>query len=66
MTAFVLVDNFKSQIEHFASDQSIGFLPINICFLILFISLKPDLSMPFNHLTRVSVVNLSSMEKSSD
>ena len=65
-SSFMLVDSFKSQIEHSVSDQSIGFSLVYICFLISFISLNLDLNMPLNHLTRVSVVNLSSMENKSD
>ena len=54
------------QIELFVFKQSVRFSLVNICFSISLNPLNFDLNTSLNHLTRVSTVNLSSIENSSD
>ena len=51
-----------SQITHFSLGQSIGFSHKNVCFLILLSSLNVGLNTTLNHLTNMSIANVSSTE----
>ena len=63
--SFALVDSLNPQIQQHVLDQSKGFSFTNICFWISFNSINLDLKASLNHLTKVSIVNLSSTENSS-
>ena len=59
-------DILNLQMQQIVFEKSTGFSFTNICFQISFSSKNLALNVLLNHFTKVSIVNFSSIEKSSD